>query len=139
MLMGKYPHSVDTKNRLIIPAKLKEQLGSNITIIKDAEQCLCVYSAEEWQNYTAKINELPKSQAKAVARFLYSNAIDVQLDSQGRVLLPQSMIDYAGIKKNIITVGCGKYAELWAEEVWNERGLSDEPENYAEMLTLLGL
>jgi len=139
MLMGKYPHSIDAKNRLIIPCKLKEQLGPNITIIKDAERCLCVYSEEEWANYTKKINELPKSQAREVARFLYSNAIEVQPDSQGRVLIPQDMIDYAGIKKNVVTVGCGKYVEIWAEESWNEMGLSDEPENFAETLALLGL
>jgi len=139
MLMGKYPHSIDAKNRLIIPSKLKEQLGTCITIIKDAERCLCVYSADEWANYTAKINELPKSQAREVARFLYSNAIEVQPDGQGRVLIPQDMIDYAGITKNVVTVGCGKYVEIWAEEKWNELGLSDEPENFAETLALLGL
>ena len=139
MLMGKYPHSIDSKNRLIIPSKLKEQLGQNITIIKDAERCLCVYSAEEWANYTKIINELPKSQAREVTRFLYSNAIEVQPDSQGRVLLPQDMVEYAGIIKNVITVGCGKYVELWAEERWNEKGLGDAPENFAETLALLGL
>lgn len=137
--MGNYTHSIDSKNRLIIPAKLKEQLGYNITIIKDADKCLCVYSAEEWENYTQKLSELPKSQAKQVARFLYSNAIEVQPDAQGRVLLPQGMIDYAGITKNVVTVGCGKYVEIWAEERWNEMNLADEPENFAETLELLGL
>lgn len=137
--MGNYTHSIDSKNRLIIPAKLKEQLGYNITIIKDADKCLCVYSAEEWESYTQKLSELPKSQAKQVARFLYSNAIEVQPDSQGRVLLPQGMVDYAGITKNVVTIGCGKYVEIWAEERYNEMNLADEPENFAETLELLGL
>ncbi|MBR6808547.1 MAG: division/cell wall cluster transcriptional repressor MraZ [Clostridia bacterium] len=139
MLTGKHQHSIDAKNRLIIPAKLKEQLGGNITIIKDSEKCLCVYSEEEWKNYTAKFNELTKSEAKAVARYIYSNAIEVQPDSQGRVLLPQAMIDFAGITKNVITVGCGKYAEIWAEERWIEQKMGEEPENYAETLARLGL
>ena len=139
MLMGKYPHSIDSKNRLIIPAKLKEQLGATITIIKDADKCLCVYSEEEWASYTQKLSELPKSKAKEVTRFLYSNAIEVQPDGQGRVLLPQGMIDYAGITKNVVTVGCGKYVEIWSEERWNEMNLSEEPENFAETLELLGL
>ena len=139
MLMGNYSHSIDAKNRLIIPAKLKEQLGANITIIKDSDKCLCVYSEEEWKNYTAKFNELTKSEAKAVARYIYSNAIEVQPDSQGRVLLPQNMVDYAGIVKNVVTVGCGKYVEIWAEERWNEMNMAEEPENFAETLALLGL
>ena len=74
-----------------------------------------------------------------MTRFLYSNAIEVQPDSQGRVLLPQDMVEYAGIIKNVITVGCGKYVEIWAEERWNEKGLGDAPENFAETLALLGL
>ncbi len=139
MLTGKYPHSIDGKNRLIIPAKLKEQLGDTITIIKDADKCLCVYSKEEWTSYTSAISQLPKSQAKDVARFLYSNAIEVTPDAQGRVLLPQGMVDFAGITKNVVTVGCGKYAEIWSEERWNENNFDDEPENLAETLALLGL
>ena len=139
MLMGKYPHSIDAKNRLIIPARLKEELGDTVTIIKDADKCLCIYSAEEWASYTSKISELPKSQAKDVARFLYSNAVKLTPDSQGRVLLPQDMVDFAGIVKNVVTVGCGKYAEIWSEEKWNEKEYDEEPENFAETLALLGL
>ncbi len=139
MLMGNYTHSIDSKNRLIIPAKLKEQLGATITIIKDADKCLTVYSAEEWANYTAKLNELPKSKSREVTRFLCSNAVEVQPDGQGRVLLPQGMVEYAGITKNVVTVGCGKYVEIWSEERWNELNLSEAPENFAEMLELLGL
>lgn len=139
MLMGNYSHSIDSKNRLIIPAKLKEQLGTNITIIKDSDKCLCVYSEEEWKKYTAKFDELTKSEAKQIARYIYANAIEVQPDSQGRVLLPQEMVDFAGIKKNVITVGCGKYVEIWSEERWNDMNMGDEPEDFAETLARLGL
>ena len=139
MLMGNYSHSIDSKNRLIIPAKLKEQLGQNITVIKDSDKCLCVYSEEEWLNYTSAFNNLTKSESKAVARYLYSNAVELQPDAQGRVLLPQNMIDFAGIVKNVVTVGCGKYVEIWAEERWNEMNMGDEPEDFAETLARLGL
>lgn len=139
MLTGKYFHSIDTKNRMIVPSKIKEQIGPTITIIKDSDRCLCAYSDEEWEKYTAKINELPKAKAKNIARFLYANAVTVQPDSQGRILLPQDMIDYAGITKNVVTVGCGKYAEIWSEERWNENNMEAEPENFAEMLEMLGL
>ena len=139
MLMGNYSHSIDSKNRLIIPAKLKEQLGANITIIKDSDKCLCVYSEEEWKKYTAKFDVLTKSEAKQIARYIYANAIEVQPDSQGRVLLPQEMVDFAGIRKNVVTVGCGKYVEIWSEERWNDMNMGDEPEDFAETLARLGL
>ena len=139
MLTGKYNHSLDTKNRIIIPSKLKEQLGAKITIMRGSDKCLTMYSAEEWESYAQKISELPKTQVREITRYLYSNSIEVQPDSQGRVMLQPEMLAFAGITKNIITVGCGKYAEIWSEEVWNEQQLDKEPENFTAMLLELGL
>ena len=139
MLTGKYSHSIDAKNRLIIPSKIKEQLGDTITILRGSDKCLTLYSAEEWENYARKISELPKTQVRALTRYLYSNSIEVQPDSQGRVMLPAEMVKYAEITKNIITVGCGKYAEIWSEEVWNEQNLDEAPEDFTSMLLQLGL
>lgn len=139
MLTGKYNHSLDSKNRIIIPSKLKEQLGDTITILRGSDKCLTVYSAEEWEKYAQKIGELPKTKVKEVTRYLYSHSMEVKPDSQGRVMLTQEMMDFAGITKNIITVGCGKYAEIWSEEIWNEKNLDEEPENLTETLIELGL
>ena len=139
MLTGKYNHSLDTKNRLIIPSKLKEQLGDKITILRSSDRCLTMYSAEEWESYAKKISELPKTQVREITRYLYSNSIEVQPDAQGRIIIPSLMLAFAGITKNIITVGCGKYAEIWSEEVWNEQQLDKEPENFTAMLLELGL
>ncbi len=139
MLTGKYNHSLDAKNRLIIPSKLKEQLGDTVTILRGSDKCLTLYSAEEWKNYAEQISQLPKTQVRALTRYLYSNSLEVQPDSQGRVMLSADMLAFAGITKNVITVGCGKYAEIWAEEVWNRQNLDEEPENFTEMLLELGL
>ena len=139
MLTGKYSHSIDAKNRLIIPSRIKEQLGDTITILRGSDKCLTLYSAEEWESYAQKISELPKTQVRALTRYLYSNSIEVQPDSQGRVMLPAEMVKYAEITKNIITVGCGKYAEIWSEEVWNEQNLDEAPEDFTSMLLELGL
>ena len=139
MLTGKYNHSLDSKNRIIIPSKLKEQLGAKITIMRGSDKCLTMYSAEEWESYAQKISELPKTQVREITRYLYSNSIEVQPDAQGRVMLLPEMLEFAGITKNIITVGCGKYAEIWSEEVWNEQNLDKEPDNFTEMLLELGL
>jgi len=139
VLTGKYTHSLDSKNRIIIPSKLKEQLGAKITIMRGSDRCLTMYSAEEWESYAQKISELPKTQVREITRYLYSNSIEVQPDAQGRVMLSPDMLAFAGIERNIITVGCGKYAEIWSEEVWNEKNLDKEPDNFTEMLLELGL
>lgn len=139
MLTGKFNHSLDGKNRLIIPSKLKEQLGETVTIMRGSDCCLTVYSADEWESYAKKISELPKTQVREITRYLYSNSTEVQPDSQGRVMLSPEMLAFAKITKNVITVGCGKYAEIWSEEVWREKNLDKEPENLTEMLLELGL
>ena len=139
MLTGKYTHSLDAKNRIIIPAKLKEQLGETVTILRSSDKCLTIYSAEEWANYAKKISELPKTELRTITRYLYSNSVEVQPDPQGRVMLTPEMIAFAGITRNIVTVGCGKYAEIWAQEVWDEQQMDKEPENFTEKLIELGL
>ena len=139
MLMGKYSHSIDSKNRLIVPSRLKDQLGPVVTVIKDVGGCLSMYSEKEWNAYCAELQSKRKSEVREIARYLYSNAIEVQPDSQGRILIPQEMLEYAGITKNVMTIGCGKYAEIWAEERWNEQDLGSEPENMAARMAELGL
>ncbi len=139
MLTGKYCHSIDAKNRIIIPSKIKEQLGETITILRGSDKCLTVYSAEEWESYAKKISEISKTKVRDITRYLYSNSIEVQPDSQGRVMIPQDMLNFAGIEKNVITVGCGRYAEIWSQEVWNAQQLDEEPENFTAMLLELGL
>ncbi len=139
MLTGKYSHSLDQKNRIIIPSKLKDQLGDTITILRGSDKCLTLYSAEESEMYAKKISEMPKTKVRELTRYLYSHSLEVQPDSQGRVMLPSEMLEYAGITKNVITIGCGRYAEIWSEEIWNEQHLDEEPENFTEMLLELGL
>jgi len=139
VLLGKYRHAIDSKNRLIIPAKIKDQLGPVITVLKNTDKCLTLYSAEEWARYTEKISALPPTKSRALVRYLFSNAFELQPDAQGRVILPQDILDYAMIQKNIITVGCGNYAEIWAEERWMEMQLDEEPDGYENDLTEMGL
>lgn len=139
MLMGKYTHAIDAKNRIIIPARLKDQLGPVITMLKAADHCLTLYSAGEWAKYTSKLSALPTTQSRALLRYLYSNALEIQPDSQGRFSVPEDMLTFAGIRKNVVTVGCGNYVEIWAAERWEENKLDEEPENFAAVLESLGL
>lgn len=139
MLAGKYRHALDTKGRIIIPAKIKEQLGSPITVLRGSDKCLTLYSVEEWANYEARFNDLPVTELRKITRYIYSNSFVATPDAQGRVLLPQEMLKYAGIEKNIVTVGCGKYAEIWAEDEWNAENLDEAPEDFTAKLVELGL
>ncbi len=139
MLMGKYTHSLDSKNRLIIPSKLKEQLGNKVIISPSTDKCLKLYSQEEWGKLAAKISELPATKVSAIVRSIYSKAIEVEPDNQGRVMLTQELLSFAGITKNVLTAGCGNYAEIWAEEIWNDMNMDEGPENLRELLEELGL
>jgi MraZ protein len=116
MLTGEFRHSLDAKNRIFMPAKLREELGETFIIVRDIrEKCLKVYSMEGWAAYTAPIKEKPRQLAEQVMRLLHRSAAQVTPDSQGRVLLPPMLVEYARIEKNAVVVGCEEYAEIWSE------------------------
>lgn len=138
MLMGKFMHNLDAKKRLFIPAKHREQLGDTFIITRNVDKCLSVFSLEEWEKYTEKLDSLPSTQAREIARFIYSNAADVQPDAQGRVLIPAELLDYAGITKSAVVIGCGRHAEIWAEEIWNERNSCEKTDSLTEKMIELG-
>jgi len=138
MLMGKFTHNLDAKNRLFIPAKYREQLGETFVITRNVDKCLSVFSMEEWEKYTEKLESLPSTQAREIARFIYSNATDVRPDSQGRVLLPAELLEYAGIQRSAVISGCGRRAEIWSEEIWNERNSEEKTDSLLEMMIELG-
>jgi len=138
MLMGKFTHTLDAKKRLFIPARHREQLGESFVITRNVDKCLSVFSMTEWEKYTDKLEQLPSTQAREIARFIYSNAAEVQPDAQGRVLVPAELLDYAGIQKSAVVVGCGRRAEIWAEEIWNERNSCEKTDSLTDMMIELG-
>ena len=138
MLMGRFTHTLDAKKRLFIPAKHREQLGESCVITRNVDKCLSVFSMEEWERYTDKLEQLPTTQAREIARFIYSNATEVQPDAQGRVLIPGELLEYAGIVKSAVVVGCGRRAEIWAEEAWNEKNNAEASDSLTELMINLG-
>lgn len=139
MLTDQFRHSLDSKNRIIMPAKHREQLGPVFMITKGLDGCLNVYSMEEWKKYSEKLDALPKSKTAAVRRFIYANASEVTPDGQGRVGISQVLREYAGIDKNIVIVGCGNYAEIWAEDKWDEQNSEDNLADIAALMEEFGL
>lgn len=122
-----------------MPSKHREQLGSVFMITKGLDGCLNVYSMEEWQKYSEKLDALPKNKMAAVRRFIYANASEVTPDGQGRVGISQVLRDFAGIDKNIVIVGCGNYAEIWAEDKWDEQNSDDNLADIASLMDEFGL
>lgn len=134
MLLGEYQHQLDEKNRLRIPVKLRNQLGNGYMIMKGSNNCLFVYSCEEMENFmNEKLKSVPLSDIKAQKsiRMLFSSAFVVEEDSQGRFILPQNLKEFAGIRKNIVSIGVGNRIEIWSEENWKEY---NEEVNFDEIL-----
>ena len=123
MFLGEYYHQLDEKNRLRIPAKLRNGLGNNYIIMKGSNSCLFVYSSSEMQALmNEKLKSVPLSDvvAQKSIRMLFSSGFEVEEDNQGRFTLPQNLKEFACIKKNVVSVGVGNRIELWAEENWKE-------------------
>lgn len=139
-LVGEYYHTLDAKNRLFIPAKQREILGENFLITrKVGDKCLAVYSAEEWDKFSEKLTQFPDSVVNKLKRFLYSKTITVTPDSQGRIMLTQALIEYAGIDKNVAIIGCGDHAQIWSETAWREDEDNLDTTEMQELLIKLGL
>ena len=121
MFIGEYHHTIDEKGRIIIPAKFRDSLGEQFIITRGLENCLFVYSLENWAKITDKLSTLPftKKDARIFNRFFLSGATDVELDKQGRVNISQPLIDYANLVKDCVVIGTGDRLEIWSQESWN--------------------
>ena len=119
MFTGEYEHSVDTKNRIFVPAKFREELGESFIISRDLRGArLKIFSKAGWEAYVAPIMEQERKISEKAMRYLHRNAVQVSPDSQGRVVLTRDLLAYAEIEKNAVVVGCSTYAEIWSAENW---------------------
>lgn len=121
MFIGEYHHTIDEKGRIIIPAKFREALGKEFIITRGIENCLFVYSLQNWAKITDKLSSLPftKKDARTFNRFFMSGATSVELDKQGRVNISQPLTQYANLVKDCIVIGTGDRLEIWSQESWD--------------------
>ena len=121
-LTGEYEHRLDTKGRLIMPSKLREELGCTFMITKGLDNCLYVYPNDEWQQFADKLNQLPMTNksSRQFKRFFNSGAVKCETDAQGRVIIPQTLRTFANIEKDVVIIGNGEKAEIWNKEAWDE-------------------
>jgi len=126
MFYGEYFHSIDRKGRLILPAKFRETAKSQFIekffVTRGLDKCLFMLSEEEWRSQENKLKAMPftKQQSRTFNRLYFSGAVEVVFDSQGRILLPQNLKEYADIKKDVVIVGVSSRIEIWAKDKWHE-------------------
>ncbi len=140
MFTGEYYHGLDSKNRIFIPAKHREELGESFMVMRSIrDNCIKVYSNAEWDNFLKPIMELPRKTSEATLRFLHRNAAQVTPDSQGRILLPAGLVEHAQILKDAVVVGCGSYDEIWSAENYRKTVEDEDQEAIKLALEEVGL
>ena len=136
MLFGGFDHKIDKKGRVFIPSAFREELGESFIICKGiyGKCCLCVYSKEQWQILVDKIGTLPSARSSTVKRFLYDGAFNVEFDSQGRILVPPALREYAGFDSEVHIIGMDSNLEIWDSSLWNDENNSNTLESVASIM-----
>ncbi len=143
MLIGEYEHSLDAKGRLIMPAKIREDIGEKFIVTKGLDGCLFGFSQNEWTNFEEKLKTLPltNKNARDFVRFFLSGAIECEIDKQGRFLIAGNLREYAMMEKEVVIIGVGTRIEIWNKDKWKIYN-SDEnisADAIAENMTMLGI
>jgi len=143
-LTGEFRHTLDDRGRVAVPARFRTRLARGATLARWLDRCLGLFPQDEWEDLAAKLGSLPLTnpRAREFARFMSSGAVEVELDKQGRVLVPSYLRDYAGIGEGeVVVVGALNRLELWAPSAWQpyRAQIEDEPEALAEHLADLGI
>lgn len=137
-MTGQYQHSIDSKGRLFIPAKLREELGQTFYVTMGIDRCLSIYSEEAWSHFAEKFESMPYTKSRAM-RPLFANAAKCEPDTQGRILIPAKLRAYAGLKKSVTVLGVSNRAEIWDQAAWEaEEAKELSPENLAAVMEELG-
>ena len=134
MLMGEFNHSIDDKNRLIIPSKLRNELGNEAVITRGLDKCLFIYSKKEWESIVSKLSNLPftKKSVRDFNRFFLSSASTIVFDKMGRVNLSQSLLNYANLTKECVIIGVNDRVEVWDKNEF-DTFISSNLDNFSDM------
>lgn len=134
MFMGEYQHTIDTKGRMIIPAKFRDGLGEQFVLTRGLDQCLFGYPMSEWKLIEEKLKALPltKKDARAFTRFFFSGAVECDLDKQGRINIASNLLQYAKLEKECVVIGVSNRIELWSKLIW-EQYTEEQEDSFAEI------
>ena len=143
LFIGEYEHSVDAKGRLIMPAKLREEIGETFIVTKGLDGCLFAYSKKEWTAFEEKLGNLPLSSknARDFTRFFLSGAIECEIDKQGRFLITSNLREFAGLEKDVVIIGVNTRIEIWSKEKWDAENAAfvDNSDEVALQMEDLGI
>ena len=141
MFMGEYNHTIDTKGRLIVPSKFREALGDTFVVTKGLDGCLFVYDNQEWNAFEEKLKSLPitNKEARQFARFFLAGAAEVEVDKQGRILVPNILREFAQINKEVVLIGVASRIEIWSKERFESMASFEDMDEIAEHMAQLGL
>ena len=122
MFISEYQHTLDTKSRIIVPIKFREELGDKFVMTKGLDHCIFVYPLSEWNSFQEKLKTLPltNQNARMFVRFFLSGAVECELDKQGRVLISPNLRDYADLDKEVVSIGVGTRVEIWSKRNWED-------------------
>ncbi|MFP4661165.1 MAG: division/cell wall cluster transcriptional repressor MraZ [Halanaerobiales bacterium] len=134
MFMGEYQHNMDSKGRVIIPAKFRDELGEKFVATRGLDNCLFVYPMNEWSVLESKLTNLPitSKNARTFVRFFFSGATECELDKQGRISIPLNLREYADLSKETVIIGLANRIELWSKERWDSY-LDDAEDSYEDI------
>ena len=143
MFIGEYQHSIDAKGRIIVPSKLRCDLGERFVLTKGLDNCLFIYTLEEWKNFEEKLKSLPLTNinARKFVRFFFAGAVECEADKQGRILIPNNLREYAELLKETVFIGVSNRVEVWNKENWEKYNDSEEfdANEIAEHMVELGI
>jgi len=143
MLIGEYKHTLDPKKRLSMPSKWRKELGKKLVVTRGLDNCLFVYPLKEWKKITEKIGQLPLGQAdtRSFNRFFLSGAVEVEVDSVGRILVPDYLKDFGQLDSKVVLAGIHNRVEIWDETRWEtyKRGIEKQADALAEKLGEIGV
>lgn len=136
MLFGGFDHKIDKKGRVFIPSAFRDELGESFIICRGiyGKRCLCVYSAEQWKILVEKIGTLPITRSSEVKRFLYDGAFNVEFDTQGRILVPPALREYAGFDAEVHIIGMDTNLEIWDSALWKSEKESNTLESVSAVM-----
>jgi MraZ protein len=143
MLIGEYHHTLDPKKRLSLPSKFRKELGERVVLTRGLDSCLFIFSENSWRTIAEKLATLPltASDTRGFSRFLLSGAAETEVDGAGRILIPEYLKEFAGLKSSVILAGLGERIEVWDEKLWSEyrRQIEKNADQLAEKLGTLGI
>jgi MraZ protein len=143
LLIGEFEHSIDTKGRLVLPAKIKDDLGKEFIVTKGLDGCLFGYSLAEWNKFEEKLKALPLTNkiTRDFVRFFLSGAVEEETEKQGRFLLPANLREYASLTKDAVIIGVGTRIEIWDKKKWIEYNSEENlsVDSIAEKMTEIGI